>query len=79
MDQEWTDRLEGMGKIRINGNRLRPGILTDYQIAALADYRATQGDILSAPVVIADPELDITDELIAGLNEEYIKNKNKKD
>ena len=47
VDQEWIDRLEGMGKIRINGNRLRPGILTDYQIAALADYRATQGDILS--------------------------------
>ena len=39
---------------------------------------STQGDILSAPVVTADPELDITDELIAGLNEEYIKTKNSK-
>ena len=39
---------------------------------------STQGDILSAPVVSADPELDITDELIAGLNEEYIKTKNSK-
>jgi hypothetical protein len=47
IDQDWIDRLEGMGKIRINGNHLRPGILTDYQIAALADYRVTQGDILS--------------------------------
>lgn len=47
VDQEWIDRLEGMGKIRINGNHLRPGILTDYQIASLADYRTTQGDILS--------------------------------
>lgn len=37
---------------------------------------STQGDILAAPVVTADPELDITDELIAGLNEEYIKTKN---
>lgn len=47
VDQDWIERLEGMGRIRINANRLRPGILTDYQIAALADYRATQGDILS--------------------------------
>ena len=47
VDQEWIDRLEGMSKIRINGNHLRPGILTDYQIASLADYRAAQGDILS--------------------------------
>ena len=39
---------------------------------------STQGDILPAPVVIADPELDITEELIAGLNEEYIKTKNNK-
>ena len=47
VDQDWVERLEGMGRIRINANRLRPGILTDYQIASLADYRATQGDILS--------------------------------
>ena len=39
---------------------------------------STQGDILAAPVVTADAELDITDELIAGLNEEYIKTKNSK-
>ncbi len=35
----------------------------------------TQGDILSAPVVAGDASLDITDEIIAGLNEEYVKNK----
>lgn len=35
----------------------------------------TQGDILSAPVVAGDASLDITDAVIAGLNEEYVKNK----
>lgn len=35
----------------------------------------TQGDILSAPVVAGDSSLDITDAVIAGLNEEYVKNK----
>ncbi len=38
---------------------------------------STQGDILPAPVVTGDASLDITDEIIAGLNEEYVKNKNK--
>lgn len=37
----------------------------------------TQGEILSAPVVTGDPALDITDAIIAGLNEEYIQNKAK--
>lgn len=30
------------------------------------------------PVITGDPGLDITDEVLAGLNEEYVKNKNKK-
>ncbi len=30
------------------------------------------------PVLTADPSLDITDEILAGLNEEYIKTKNSK-
>ena len=30
---------------------------------------------LSAPVLTADPSLDITDEVLAGLNEEYIASK----
>ncbi|MCR4564565.1 MAG: OmpH family outer membrane protein [Bacteroidales bacterium] len=33
----------------------------------------------AAPIMTANSGLDITDEIIAGLNEEYIKNKNKKD
>ena len=32
-----------------------------------------------APIMTANSGLDITDEIIAGLNEEYVKNKNKKD
>lgn len=37
----------------------------------------TQGDILSAPVVAGDASLDITNDIIAGLNEEYVANKSK--
>ena len=43
----------------------------------------SQGDVegdgvvtLAAPVLTADPSLDITDEVLAGLNEEYIASKN---
>ena len=32
-----------------------------------------------APVITADPALDITDAILAGLNEEYIKTKNQKE
>ena len=35
----------------------------------------TQGDILPAPVVTADPSLDITDEVLEGLNAAYVKSK----
>ena len=35
----------------------------------------TSGAILSAPVVTASPALDITDDLLAGLNAAYIKTK----
>ena len=37
---------------------------------------ATKGDILSTPVVAADPALDITDILLEGLNAAYVKEKN---
>ena len=37
---------------------------------------ATQGDILPQPIVTGSPDLDITDALIKGLNEEYVKTKN---
>ena len=37
---------------------------------------ATQGDILSTPVVAEDPALDITDILLEGLNAAYVKEKN---
>ncbi|MBP3202560.1 MAG: OmpH family outer membrane protein [Bacteroidales bacterium] len=35
----------------------------------------TAGGILSTPVVTADPKLDITEDLLAGLNAAYIKTK----
>lgn len=36
---------------------------------------AVQGDILQIPVVTGDPDLDITQALIDGLNAEYVKTK----
>lgn len=47
-DESWIYRLESAGKIRVNSDRLRPGILTDYQVASIKDYRARSGDILSS-------------------------------
>lgn len=38
----------------------------------------TQGDILPMPVVTADESLDITDELLEGLNAAYVKTKGQK-
>ncbi|MCI1640460.1 MAG: OmpH family outer membrane protein [Bacteroidales bacterium] len=40
---------------------------------------ATQGDVMPSPVVAGDTSLDITDDLLARLNEDYVKNKGKKD
>lgn len=40
---------------------------------------STQGDILPAPVAAGDPGLDITQEIIDGLNSRYVKNKEKSD
>lgn len=39
---------------------------------------ATQGDILPSPVVTADESLDVTEDILAGLNEAYVKEKSKK-
>lgn len=38
----------------------------------------TSGDILPSPVVSGSAELDITDDIIAGLNAEYVQTKNQK-
>jgi outer membrane protein len=43
----------------------------------IATSSAAQGDLLSVPVSAADPALDITDALLKGLNEEYVKSKDK--
>lgn len=36
---------------------------------------ASQGSILPAPVVTGDAKLDVTDDILAGLNAEYVKTK----
>ncbi len=38
---------------------------------------ATQGSVLPAPVAAGDPDLDVTDAILSGLNDEYIKSKGK--
>ena len=38
---------------------------------------STQGAVLPAPVATADPELDITDDILEGLNAAYVKTKAK--
>ena len=40
---------------------------------------ATQGAVLPAPVVVGDDILDITSDILAGLNDEYVKSKAKGD
>ena len=47
VDEEWLRRIESAGKLKINSGRLRPGLLTDFQIASIGRYRASNGDILS--------------------------------
>ena len=47
----------------------------DRQYAAIL---TTQGEILQAPVVCADESLDITDELVEGLNAAYVQKKGDK-
>lgn len=37
----------------------------------------TSGGLLPAPIATADPSLDITDDILAGLNAEYVKTKGK--
>ncbi len=58
--------------------------ITDAVQTYVTKYNETKGYALilttqgGSPIIAADPSLDITDEILAGLNEEYVKNKNKK-
>ena len=38
---------------------------------------ATQGSVLPAPVAAGDPDLDVTDAILSGLNDEYVQSKGK--
>lgn len=54
--------------------------INEYVLKFNADKKyalilTTTGDILPAPVVTGDPSLDITDEILKGLNDEYVKTK----
>ena len=50
VDEYWIERLEARNgrRIRINEKTVRAdGLLSDYQLASLADYKARCGDVLS--------------------------------
>jgi len=54
--------------------------ISEYVVAFNEEHQyamilATAGGILSTPVVTGDPKLDITEVLLKGLNQEYIKTK----
>lgn len=54
--------------------------IAEYVVEFNAEHQyalilTTAGGILSTPVVAGDPKLDITDQLLAGLNAAYIKTK----
>ena len=59
------------------GDAIKTYIDRFNETAKYAFIFATQGGVLPTPVVAADGANDITDTLLAGLNEEYVKNKNK--
>lgn len=66
VDEYWVSRLEARqgSPVRINSVHPRSdGLLTDYQLASLADYRSTSGDILSWE------ELSLVD----GFSREWVK------
>ena len=74
-DAELTTSMTGsMGQQKIEVNPLIDKYNATRQYALIL---ATQGEILPAPVAAGDAALDITDDLLLGLNEEYIKTKDK--
>ena len=56
-------------------NAINAYVVTFNEEKHYALILTTSGEILPAPVVTGDPMLDITDELLQGLNDEYIKTK----
>lgn len=57
-------------------NAISTFIKTYNEDKGYAMILTTQGDNLSVPVVCADEALDITDDIVEGLNKEYLKTKN---
>lgn len=58
-------------------NAISTYIKTYNEDKGYAMILATQGDNISVPVVTAAENMDITDDIIEGLNKEYVKDKNK--
>lgn len=57
-------------------NAISTFIKTYNETAGYSMILATQGDNLSVPVVCADEGRDITDDIVEGLNKEYVESKN---
>jgi hypothetical protein len=56
---------------------IKPSLDKYNETKQFAMTLTAQGSVLPAPVAVGDPDLDITDEVIAGLNDEYVKTKAK--
>ncbi len=80
--EQWanTKQNEMMEEQQVTMNQIMDAIQTF--VAAYNEekgYAMILANQTAAPIIAANSGLDISDEIIAGLNEEYIKNKNKKD
>ena len=80
--EKWanTKQNEMLEEQQVTMNQIMDAIQT-FAAAYNEDkgYAMILANQTTAPIMTANSGLDITDEIIAGLNEEYIKNKNKKD
>ena len=74
-EQVGTLLVDSFDKILIPGlTQTIPLTIVSFTFAMII---ATQGSILPSPVACGDPDLDITDALLQGLNSEYVKTKGK--
>lgn len=80
--EQWanTKQNEMLEEQQVTMNQIMDAIQT-YVDAYNAEkgYAMIFANQTAAPIITANSGLDITDEIIEGLNEEYVKNKNNKD
>ncbi len=80
--EKWanTKQNEMLEEQQVTMNQIMDAIQTFVSIYNESKgYAMIMANQTAAPIMVANSGLDITDEIIAGLNEEYIKNKNQKD